>query len=146
MSVSCLYYWLAADWRDNTCRPGYSWENTIYSWFTFHEACPTFNPSMPFAFSCIKKHLPPSPVIWHTTHQLHSVTHIGTRIARKRWAIVWPALNQHWLNASSWLCLDITGLEQCWASVRQWWDADGSLTPYQVPSYITTIILHFNWF
>ena len=86
---------------------------------------PNFNPSMGLNASCFfvrKKTLATftSHITRHITHQLHSVTRIGTRIARKRWAIVWPALNQHWFNASSWLCLDITGLEQCWAIVRQW--------------------------
>ena len=96
---------------------------------------PNFNPSMRLFFMR-KKTLATftSHITRHITHQLHSVTRIGTRIAKNRWAIVWPALNQHYFNASSWLCLDITG--QCWASVRQWWDSDGSLTPYQVPSYI----------
>ena len=60
-NVSCLYYWLAADWRDNTCRPtaGKTHFN-VGSLFispaqhqTKHDSC----------FLVRKEHLPPSPVI-----------------------------------------------------------------------------------
>ena len=55
----------------------------------------------------------------YITHQLHSVTRIGTRIARKQWAIVWPASNQcfgpavlryHWTGTMLGECKTVVGL------------------------------------
>ena len=64
-----------------------------------------------------------SPRIYHSTA---SFSHTHWHPHRKRWASV---TDQHWFDALCWLCLAITGLEQCWVSVsvRQWWYSDGNL-------------------
>ena len=90
---------------------------------------PNFTPSMGLNASCFlvlkKTHHP-------GYHSPASSSHTHLYRHRKRWASVTdvgPTLFQHWFNTPCLLCLDITGLEQFWASVnvRQWWDTYGSL-------------------
>ena len=102
---------------------------------------------MPFVFWCVKNTCPLHQSYHPAYHSPASFSHTHWHRHRQRnhWAIVadvWPALNQHWFNASYWLCLAFTGLGQCWASVnvRQWWDSDDSLYALSSPRFILRIV------